>query len=68
MDKLNINKLDKSYTIFGNKGNVWSDKCHVMKNGQNLCGTPALSTNHAKLNNVQTIGCKDCLKELRATQ
>ena len=68
MDKIHINKLDSSYTIFGNRGNVWSDNCHAFKDGSNLCGTPALSRNHARYNNVEYVGCKDCLAIINKTE
>lgn len=68
MKKINIKSLNSSYMIFGNKGNVWNDSCHAFKNGSNLCSTPALSTNHARLNNVQNVGCKDCLEILNKNE
>ena len=47
--------------IFGNKGNVWSNTAHIYKSGTgNLCGTPALSTNHARLEGVEVAGCPKC--------
>jgi hypothetical protein len=58
-----INKADfkPGYTIFGNKGNVWSNTAHIYKSGTgNLCGTPALSTNHARLEGVEVAGCPKC--------
>jgi hypothetical protein len=57
-----INKTDlkPGYMIFGNKGNVWSNTAHIYKSGTgNLCGTPALSTNHAK-DGVEVAGCPKC--------
>ena len=66
MDKLNINTLGADYSIFGNKGNVWSDTAHAYKSGKgNVCGTPALSTNHARLSGVVMVGCPECLKRLK---
>jgi hypothetical protein len=54
--------LKKGYTIFGNKGNVWSNTAHIYKSGfGNLCGTPALSTNHAGKEAIDA-GCKECCK------
>lgn len=53
--------------MFGNKGAMWNNEAHIAKsgvmNGTTLCGTPMLSTNHCRLNDVQEIGCKECLKE-----
>ena len=41
-------QLKSGYSIFGNKGNVWSNTAHIYQSGNgNLCGTPALSSNHA---------------------
>jgi hypothetical protein len=65
MTKVNIKELGKEYSIFGNLGNVWSDTAHAYKSGTgNLCGTPALSTNHARLNGIEEVGCFECLKKL----
>ena len=65
MNKVNIKTLDKSFMIFGNKGNVWSGTAHAYKSGKgNLCGTPALSTNHARFEGIEEVGCPECLKIL----
>jgi len=54
--------LKKDYMVFGNKGNVWSNTAHIYKVGQgNLCGTPALSWNHAGDADMDA-GCKECCK------
>jgi len=59
---MKISELKQGYTIFGNKGNVWSDTAHIYESGKgNMCGTPALSTNWAKIEGVEQIGCKICL-------
>ena len=48
--------------MFGNKGNVWSNTSHIYKNGKgNLCGTPALSWNHAGDAGMDA-GCEECCK------
>ena len=66
MEKVNIKTLSAEYSIFGNKGNVWTDTAHAYKSGKgNLCGTPALSTNHARLSGVVEVGCPECLKRLK---
>lgn len=53
--------------MFGNKGAMWNNKAHIAKSGsmtgRTLCDTPMLSTNHCRLNDVQEIGCEECLKE-----
>ena len=64
LDKVNVSDLKSEYHIFGNKGNVWSDTAHIYKSGEgNLCGTPALSNNWARIEEVKHIGCPECLKK-----
>jgi len=56
-------ELKQGYSIFGNKGNVWNNTAHIYKSGTgNLCGTPALSSNWARIENVEHIGCEKCLE------
>lgn len=63
---MNKNELKANYTIYGNKGNVWSNTAHIYKAGVgNLCGTPALATNWAQINNVNHIGCIECLEKYK---
>ena len=63
MKKVNIKELGKAFMIFGNKGNVWSGTAHAYKAGYgNLCGTPALSSNHAAMSGIEEVGCEECLK------
>jgi len=60
---MNIKELKPQYSIFGNKGAVWGNKCHIYKNGKGiLCGIPGLSSNWARIEEVQEIGCPDCLE------
>lgn len=61
---MKTSELKASHSIFGNKGNVWSDSAHIQKNGdpRTLCGVPMLSNNWASIENVNNIGCKECLK------
>jgi len=55
--------LKKGFSLFGNKGNVWSNTAHIYENSKgNLCGTPALSTNHAYNEGIKEVGCPECLK------
>lgn len=64
MSKIPVSELKSEYSIFGNKGNVWSDTAHIYKDWEgNLCGTPALSTNWARIENVQSIGCPECIEK-----
>jgi hypothetical protein len=66
MKNVNIKDLGNEYSIFGNKGNVWSNTAHAYKSGTgNLCGTPALSSNHARYEGIEEVGCPDCLIELK---
>ena len=65
MKPVNIKKLGKEFSIFGNKGNVWTNTAHAYQSGKgNLCGTPALSSNHAAMNGIEEVGCPECLKAL----
>ena len=62
LTRVNVADLKPGHMIFGNKGNVWNDTAHIYKSGEgNLCGTPALSTNWARIEEVKTIGCPGCL-------
>ncbi len=65
MKKVNVKTLGKEFSIFGNKGNVWTDTAHAYQSGRgNLCGTPALSSNHAAMVGMEEVGCPECLKAL----
>ncbi len=67
MKNVNVKQLGNQFMIFGNKGNVWSNTAHAYKMGTgNLCGTPALSSNHALFAGIDVVGCPDCLKVLAA--
>ena len=55
--------LKTGFSIFGNKGAVWSNECHIQGGGSTtLCGTPMLSTNWARIEEVEHIGCPKCLE------
>jgi hypothetical protein len=63
--RVNVGDLKNGYYIFGNKGNVWSDECHIGKSdfsGRTLCGVPMLSNNWARIEEVKSIGCPECNK------
>jgi hypothetical protein len=67
LTRVNVADLKPGHMIFGNKGNVWNDTAHIYKSGEgNLCGTPALSTNWARIEEVKTIGCPRCLARYSA--
>jgi hypothetical protein len=69
MKNVSIKDLGSEYSIFGNKGNVWSNTAHAYKSGTgNLCGTPALSSNHAHYEGIEEVGCKECLMKLSEEQ
>jgi len=69
MKNVSIKDLGSEYSIFGNKGNVWSNTAHAYKSGTgNLCGTPALSSNHARYEGIEEVGCKECLMKLNEEQ
>lgn len=65
-EKLLVSKLDKRFMEFGNKGAVWGDTVHIYGDKGILCGTPALSTNWARIWEHPTIGCQKCLKKYHA--
>ena len=67
LKKINIRELSSEYFIYGNKGNVWSNTAHAYKTGfgednGNLSKTPALANNHARWNDIQEVGCIECLE------
>ena len=66
---MNVADLRPNYSVFGNKGNVWSNTAHIYEGGKgNMCGTPALSTNWAKIEDVSEIGCPICLNQYKAME
>ena len=69
VNRVNVGDLKNGYYIFGNKGNVWSNECHIGKSdfsGRTLCGVPMLSSNWARIEEVNTIGCPECNKRYKA--
>ncbi len=65
MKKVNVKKLGNGFSIFGGKGNTYADTAHAYKSGfGNLCGTPALSSNHARYAGIEEVGCPECLKQI----
>jgi len=66
---MKTSELQKGYSIFGNKGNVWNNTAHIFKSGEgNLCGTPALSNNWARIEQVENIGCPECLEKYKTDE
>jgi hypothetical protein len=57
--------LEKGYSVFGNKGNVWANTAHIYKSGHGtLCKTPALSFNYAGELGMD-VGCEMCCKQYK---
>lgn len=65
MEFLKENELVNGFYHFGNKGAVWSNETHIAKSGDSftLCETPMLSSNWARINEHQEIGCQKCLSK-----
>ena len=58
--------LKPNYSIFGGKGDVWSNTAHIYQSGNgNLCGTPALSSNHAGYAGSDA-GCEKCCESTKS--
>ena len=58
---MKVSELKSTFSVFGNKGNVWGNNAHIYQSGKgNLCGTPALSTNHAHIMGVEEANCEKC--------
>ena len=65
MKKVKVKALGNMFSIFGNRGNVWTDTAHAYQSGRgNLCGTPALSSNIAAMVGMEEVGCPECLKQI----
>ena len=64
---MNKSNLTSGYYIFGNKGAVWSNQVHIAKNSDSttLCKTPMLSSNWARIQEVEHIGCEECLNKYK---
>lgn len=61
--KIKVTELGPGYSIFGNKGNVWNDTAHIYQSGVgNMCGTPALSSNWAQIEQLEHVGCPECIE------
>jgi hypothetical protein len=61
---MNKKELKSGFYIFGNKGSVWNNACHIAEssNSTTLCGTPMLSSNWARIESINNIGCAKCLE------
>ena len=66
---MNVNELKPNQMVYGNKGNVWTNTAHIFESGKgNLCGTPSLATNWARIEGVEVAGCPECLAKANANQ
>jgi hypothetical protein len=67
MENMKVEQLKKGFSIFGNKGAVWTNNCHISQSGnyQTLCGRPMLSTNWATIAEINEIGCIECQKKYK---
>lgn len=63
MQNIQEKDLPSNMSLYGNKGALWENKAHISAPGGLLCGTPALATNHAKLNGLTEIGCPKCIEK-----
>lgn len=62
-------ELKPNQMIYGNKGSVWTNTAHIYESGiGNLCGTPALATNWARLEGIKEVGCPGCLKKFEESK
>lgn len=63
---IKVNELKPNFYLFGNKGTVWSNTAHIAKSGdfsgRTLCSTPMLSTNWARIEGLEHVGCPECIK------
>ena len=60
--KIEIKNLKSGYSIYGNRSTVWNNTAHIYKSGTgNLCGTPSLASNWAKMEGLTHIGCEKCI-------
>lgn len=60
---IKVKDLRSGFRLFGNKGAVYSNKCHICESGSSvtLCGSPMLSHNSAKSEGVDEVGCIECI-------
>jgi hypothetical protein len=60
---IKVTELKPSYYMFGGRGDVWSKTAHIANSGKHstLCERPMLSTNWCRIEEVEEIGCQECL-------
>jgi hypothetical protein len=62
---MKVTELKEGYHMFGNKGNVWNNTAHIAESGfksTTMCGVPMLSTNWARIEKLEEIGCQRCVE------
>lgn len=60
---IKVSSLGPEFSLYGNKGAVWTNKAHIHQSGSGLlCGIPALATNWARIAGVEEIGCEKCIE------
>lgn len=58
---MKVLELKPQFSLYGNKGTVWSNNAHIYQSGKgNLCGTPALATNWARIEGLTEANCEKC--------
>jgi hypothetical protein len=58
---MKVKDLKDGYYMFGNKGTVWGNSAHIAGSGNTtLCGTPMLSTNWARIEELPEANCVEC--------
>ena len=64
MQNLKVTELDDNHYLFGNKGTTWDNSAHIAKLGESttLCDTPMLSSNWAKIHELEEAGCPKCIE------
>ena len=58
---------NKSYYVYGNKGNLWSNNAHAALSGESttVCGVPMLATNWCAIHGVDEVQCEKCKSKLQ---
>jgi hypothetical protein len=51
--------------IYGNKGAVWENKCHLSGPVGLLCGGSTIATNWARIEGIKVVGCPKCLEIMK---
>lgn len=67
---IKVSELKETFYMFGGRGDVFSKTAHIARSGKHstMCGKPMLSTNWCRIEEVQEIGCEECLKMYREEQ